>query len=60
MDFGFTSEQDMLRNMASKFFANECPFDKVRELEESDAGYSQELWDKMAEMGWMGVVFPEE
>jgi len=60
MDFGFTEEQEMLRNMAAKFFEKECPYDKVRELEESDLGYSPEMWAKMAELGWLGVLFPEE
>ncbi len=60
MDFDFTSEQNMLRETASKFFARECPSGKVKELEESDAGYSPEFWKKMAELGWLGVMFPEE
>ena len=49
MDLGFTSEQDMLRETAAKFFVNECPFEKVRELEESEKGYSPEIWQKMGE-----------
>lgn len=59
MDLGFSSEQDMLRDSASKFLANECPFDKVKELEESAEGYSPELWAQVAELGWLGMVFPE-
>ena len=60
MILDFTSEQDMLRDSAAKFLANEFDFDKVRELEESDAGYSPELWEKMAELGWLGLPFSEE
>jgi alkylation response protein AidB-like acyl-CoA dehydrogenase len=60
MELDFSSEQNMLRETASKFFAKECPSDKVKELEESDAGYSPELWRKMADLGWLGVLFPEE
>ena len=60
MDFGFTEEHGMLRDMAAKFFVKECPFDMVRELEEKDTGFSREMWTKMAELGWMGVMFPEE
>ena len=59
MNLDFTQEQNLLRETASKFFANECPFDMVRELEESEIGYSPELWSKMAEMGWLGWLFPE-
>jgi alkylation response protein AidB-like acyl-CoA dehydrogenase len=60
MDLDFASEQEMLRDAASKFFANECPYTKVKELEESEEGYSPELWEKMAELGWQGLLFPEE
>jgi alkylation response protein AidB-like acyl-CoA dehydrogenase len=60
MNLDFTSEQEMLRDSASKFFANECPYDRVKELEETEAGYSPGLWQKMAELGWQGLIFPEE
>ena len=46
--------------MASKFFVNECPYAKVKELEESQEGYDLDLWLKMAELGWQGLLFPEE
>lgn len=59
MDLSFTPEQDMLRESASRFFLKECPYEKVKELEESEQGYSPELWQKMAELGWMGLLFPE-
>ncbi|MFH1481429.1 MAG: acyl-CoA dehydrogenase family protein [Pseudomonadota bacterium] len=60
MDLDFTSEQEMLRDAASKFFVNECPYAKVKELEESEEGYDPNLWLKMAELGWQGLLFPEE
>ncbi|PCJ57898.1 MAG: acyl-CoA dehydrogenase [Candidatus Hydrogenedentota bacterium] len=60
MDLDFTSEQDMLRDSAAKFLANEFNFEMLRGLEESDAGYSPELWNHMAELGWLGLPFPEE
>lgn len=60
MNLDFTSEQDMLRESATKFFAKECPFSKVKELEESEKGYSPELWQQMTDLGWLGMLFPEE
>lgn len=61
MDIAFTEEQEMLRNTASDFLAKECPKSVVRELEEDEEkGYSPEIWKKMAELGWMGLVIPEE
>jgi len=60
MDLGFSEEQEMLRTMARDFLANECPKSLVREMEEDEKGYSPELWRKMAELGWFGLVFPEK
>lgn len=60
MDFALNEEQQMLRKSARDFLKTECPKTLVRELEESEAGYSPEIWTKMSELGWMGIVVPEE
>ena len=60
MDFSFTEEQDMLRMSARDFLAKECPKSKVREMDKDERGYDPQTWHHMAELGWMGLVFPEE
>ena len=60
MDIGLSEEQEILKASARDFLARECPKKLVKELDESDKGYSPELWRKMAELGWMGLVFPED
>ena len=60
MELGLTEEQEMLKTSARDFLEKECPKQLVRQLDESDKGYSPELWRKMAELGWMGLVFPEK
>ena len=60
MNLDFTEEQDILRASAKSFIEKECSSEKVREIEDSEEGYSKEIWKKMAELGWMGIVFPEE
>ena len=60
MYFELTEEQKILQESARDFLSNECPKDKVREIEETSEGYSPDLWKKMAELGWMGLLFPEE
>lgn len=60
MDLGLNEEQEMLRESARDFLQKECPKQLVRRLDESDEGYSPELWRKMAELGWMSLVFPEK
>ena len=56
MNLDFTSEQEILRDSARKFLARECPYDKVKELEESEIGYAPEHWARMAGIGagWAG------
>ena len=60
MNLDFTEDQKMLRTMARDFLSRECPKSLVRDLEESDLGYSPEIWKKMAELGWQGIMIPEE
>jgi alkylation response protein AidB-like acyl-CoA dehydrogenase len=60
MDFGFTEEQEMLRTSARDFLTTECPSDLVKEMAEDEQGYKPDMWAKMAELGWMGLAFPEE
>jgi alkylation response protein AidB-like acyl-CoA dehydrogenase len=59
MDFGFNEEQEMLRKTARDFLSTECPKTLVREMEEDERGYSVELWRKMADLGWLGLIIPE-
>lgn len=60
MDFALNDEQEMLKKSACDFLKSECPKSVVRQLEESDSGYSGQLWKKMAQLGWMGILIPEE
>ncbi len=60
MDFGFSEEQELLRKSAADFLNKECPMTYVRQMMEDERGYADELWNKMAELGWMGLIYPEE
>ena len=59
MNFGFNDEQELLRSTARKFFENECGSDTVRRLMETPEGITPDLWTKLAEQGWLGLVYPE-
>jgi len=59
MDLGLDEQQEMLKNFARDFLEKECPEQLVREMEEDEKGYSPELWQKMAQQGWMGLIIPE-
>ena len=58
MNLTLTEEQEMLRKTARDFLADKCSNKFVKEMEESETGYSRELWQEMAELGWMGLAFP--
>jgi len=55
-----SEEQEMLKTMAGDFLSDKLPKTAVKEMEESEAGYSPELWREMAELGWMGLALPEK
>jgi alkylation response protein AidB-like acyl-CoA dehydrogenase len=60
MDFSLGEEQVMLKTSARDFLENECPKRLVREMAEDEKGYSPQLWKSMADLGWMGLAFPED
>ena len=56
MDFSLSEEQKILKNTGRDFFEKECPKSLVKEMARDEVGYSPQLWRKMAELGWMGLV----
>ena len=60
MDFTYTEEQEMLRKMAREFLEKECTERFIRAMEKDARGYSPDLWKKIAELGWLGLVIPEK
>jgi alkylation response protein AidB-like acyl-CoA dehydrogenase len=60
MDFGFSQEQELLRATARKFFENECPSTFVRDRMAEPAGVTDDFWTKLAEQGWLGLIYPEQ
>jgi alkylation response protein AidB-like acyl-CoA dehydrogenase len=60
VDFGFSEEQEMLRQSARALLEKECPSSVVRKLMEDERGFDPALWKKMAELGWLGLVIPEQ
>jgi alkylation response protein AidB-like acyl-CoA dehydrogenase len=59
MNFGFNEEQELLRSTARKFFEHECPSETVRKLMDGAEGMTPELWKKIAEQGWLGLIVPD-
>ena len=60
MNFGFNQEQELLRNTARTFLENECTSEFVRARMAEPAGVTDAFWTKLAEQGWLGLIYPEE
>src|SRR3954469_23950810 len=60
MNFDFSDEQKQMRDAARKFLAEKCPPKAVRAVLEGNASYDKDLWQGLAEMGFLGVAIPEE
>jgi acyl-CoA dehydrogenase len=57
-----TEDQELLAKTAEDFVAEMSPVKRMRELRDAKDpdGFSRALWKEMAELGWVGVPFPEE
>ena len=62
MGLTLSEDQLIIKETARSFLADRSPVSRMRELRDArDAtGFSRDLWQEMAEMGWPGIVFPEE
>jgi alkylation response protein AidB-like acyl-CoA dehydrogenase len=61
MEFGFTAEQDMLRETARRFLAETWPTAMVRKTRlPIGTGHSPALLAQMAELGWLGLALPAD
>jgi alkylation response protein AidB-like acyl-CoA dehydrogenase len=60
MDFDFTQEQVMLRDLSREFLGRESTPKAVRALMDDPRGFSDATWQQMAEMGLHGITVGEE
>ena len=62
MTLVLTDDQLMFRDAAKRFAAERAPIAQLRKLRDDidPVGFSREVWKEMAEMGWAGVLVPEE
>lgn len=60
MDFELTKEQKILKSSAQDFLKKECPPSFMRDMRDDNKGYLESVWKKMADLGWLGVMIPEQ
>jgi pimeloyl-CoA dehydrogenase small subunit len=59
MDFSFSDEQTLLQDSIAKFMQNDYPFAARQKTISQEPGFSSDHWRVFAELGWLGVPFPE-
>ena len=60
MDFSLNEVQEMLDDTVEKFIGNDYDFETRQKYAGSDQGFSSEVWQMFAELGWTAVPFSEE
>ncbi|NCF44211.1 MAG: hypothetical protein GWP70_05240 [Proteobacteria bacterium] len=59
MNFGFTEEQNLLKDQVQRFMKEACPMTRVREISASENAFDKDLWQQAADLGWLGLTIPE-
>ena len=55
-------EQQSLKDIASEFLQSNAPITHFREIRDTqnELGYDESLWMEMVNLGWSGILIPEE
>jgi alkylation response protein AidB-like acyl-CoA dehydrogenase len=56
---GLSEEQAQLIDIAASFCRDKSPVDAVRALLEEDTGFNPDIWQEIAELGWLGIGIPD-
>ncbi len=60
MDFTFSPDQEALRDTVRSFLTNDAPGSYVRAMADDERGFTDGFWEKLTEMGWPGLLVPQE
>ncbi len=60
MDFGFSEEQEMLRDAAKRFLTDNCATKYVRQMMADATAHDPAFWHKLVGQGWPGLLIPEQ
>ena len=59
MDLGLTESQEILKAATADFIQQEYPKETLIALESTPTGVTPELFRKVADLGWLGILIPE-
>lgn len=61
MTFTLSEEQKILKDSAREFVRDRAPVNRLRKTrDDKKNGRDEELWRSMIELGWTGIIVPEE
>jgi alkylation response protein AidB-like acyl-CoA dehydrogenase len=60
MDFTFSPDQEALRQTVRSFLNDQAGSTYVRSMIDDERGFTDDIWSRMAEMGWLGLLVAEE
>lgn len=60
MDFDYSEDQQLLQESVQRFVRENYSFEARRQLVATEQGYADAHWAQFAELGWLGIPFPEE
>ena len=60
MDFGLNEDQELLQRSARELLERECPPAFVREVAKSEDGHPRGFHEQIAQLGWTGLIIPEQ
>jgi alkylation response protein AidB-like acyl-CoA dehydrogenase len=61
VDLILSEDQELIAKTTADFVKSRSPIARVRQLRDTNdpIGFSRALWKEMAELGWVGIAFPE-
>ncbi len=60
MNFEFTDDQQAIKRTARDFLGARYRSEMIRELAGDERGFTDAQWGELAELGWPGVIVPED
>jgi alkylation response protein AidB-like acyl-CoA dehydrogenase len=60
MNFDFTDDQEAIKRTAHDFLAARYKSETIRQLAEDERGFTEAQWQELVELGWPGMIVPEE
>ena len=59
MNFGFSQDQQLLKEQVQRFVRERCPMPRVRAWCATETGYDREVYAELASLGFAGLTVPE-